>query len=202
MKINEIFASIQGEGKYLGYPQVFIRFTGCNLRCSWCDTQYAWEEGIEMTRQQIIKAITKYDVNSVCITGGEPLMQIAELRELIADLKKRGYFIQLETNGTIYDQNIFESVDCVSLDIKPPSSGEESDLELLNTLSKKDQVKVVIDTEADYQYLLSFVTKTPCEIILQPQGNGPKMQWLTKKVIADNLNVRVLPQLHKIVNLP
>ena len=123
MKINEIFASIQGEGKYLGYPQVFIRFTGCNLRCSWCDTQYAWEEGIEMTRQQIIKAITKYDVNSVCITGGEPLMQIAELRELIADLKKRGYFIQLETNGTIYDQNIFESVDCVSLDIKPPSSG-------------------------------------------------------------------------------
>ncbi len=203
MKVNEIFVSIQGEGKYIGKPQVFVRLQGCNLECSWCDTRYAREgEGTEMDVSEILKKLKKSGLKSVCITGGEPMMQRAELKHLVKKLKKEKYEIVMETNGTLYDKEIFDTVDCVSFDVKPPSSGEESDSNLLKKLKKKDQVKVIIAGENDYHFAKKLLPKIKpdVDVIFQPLG-GTNLKWLSEKIMADKLRVRILPQLHKLAGL-
>ena len=197
MKVNEIFASIQGEGRYVGKPQVFIRLSGCNLRCRWCDTKYAWEGGREMTVGDVMKKVAKFKLKSVCITGGEPMLQVRELRKLVGMLKARGYEIVLQTNGTLYDAEVFRMVDCVSMDMKPPSSGEKSKELLLKRLKAKDQVKVVVADERDLRYARKIIGKSQTEVIIQPKS-GKKLGKIARKShekigeLAADLNIEAL----------
>lgn len=200
IKVCEIFASIQGEGREIGKPTVFIRLSGCNLRCSWCDTKYALEEGREFSLEEIIAKVNGFNLSTVSITGGEPMTQRTGLRELVRELKRIGYRISLETNGTLYDEWIFSNVDSVSMDAKPPSSGEKSDLSILKKLSAKDQVKIIIADGRDYDFAKEILKKTSVEVILQPAG-GTGVKELADRVMADRLDVRVLPQLHKIIGV-
>jgi 7-carboxy-7-deazaguanine synthase len=202
MKINEIFASIQGEGITIGAPTTFVRLAGCNLRCKWCDTKYAYEGGEELNIQQILERVKGYENKHVCVTGGEPLMQNDTVR-LVDKLVEGRYFVTLETNGSIS----IEPFQCsetlvISMDIKCPSSGEESKMLLSNLemLSPYDQLKFVIADKADYRYAKNILKehKLACTIVMTPVG-GIELKELVEWVLKDKLQVRVLPQLHKLV---
>ncbi|MFH1788420.1 MAG: 7-carboxy-7-deazaguanine synthase QueE [Candidatus Altiarchaeota archaeon] len=198
MKVAEIFASIQGEGRFIGEPQVFVRMSGCNMRCTWCDTKYAWEAGRENSVEEIIGVAESYGLKSVCITGGEPLLQAEELLALIRTLKDDGYKILLETNGSIYDIQVFNEVDHVALDMKPPSSGEKSDEMILSRLRPCDYIKIVVDSGEDFEFAKKIIGKSGVEVFLQPSETA-KFKWLADKVLEEKLNVKILPQLHKVM---
>jgi 7-carboxy-7-deazaguanine synthase len=200
MKVTEIFASIQGEGRYIGRPQAFVRLTGCNLRCTWCDTKYAYEGGRQMSASDIAAKLVELGLKSVCITGGEPMMQLEELRRLVRLLKSRGYEVVLETNGTVYDRRVFGMADCVSVDMKPPSSHEKSDESILARLKAKDQVKVVVCDRKDLAFARRIIKKSPTEVIIQPSG-AKKAKGIMLAALRERLDARVLPQLHKLVGL-
>ena len=159
--VNEIFNSIQGESLYAGLPCTFIRLTGCNLRCSYCDTRYAYEEGTSLTMTDIIDRVSGYECPLVEITGGEPLLQ-NETPLLITNLIENGYTVLLETNGTIDISRIDER--CIKIvDIKCPASGESGKniLDNLNRLNVKDQVKFVISNNEDYEYAKDIIKQIP-----------------------------------------
>ena len=206
MKVSEIFYSIQGEGLKIGQPTVFLRLFACDLRCSWCDTMYAVEgsDFREISNEEIIAEIDKYDCRQICITGGEPLIQKNELVPLTEVLIDKGYFIVLETSGHKEPPEVFEHSSClISMDCKCPSSGMENRMhfDLFEKLGSKDQLKFVIDNEQDYEYAKSILCghKIRASVIFQPV-HGKNLLWLTDSILRDNLNyVRVLPQLHKIV---
>jgi len=202
MKINEIFYSLQGEGKWAGLPNLFIRTSGCNLRCSFCDTKYAYEGGKEMSITEILNQISKYNCQYVCLTGGEPLLQ-EDIQDLIKTLLKRKFYVIIETNGSISIENLqkFKSL-IISLDIKCPSSNmdKKSKLKNINFLKKDDQLKFVIKNKVDYSYAKKIIKeyKPSCEIFFQPVwGENPKK--LAKWIIKDGLNVKLGLQLHKII---
>jgi len=202
MKVNEMFKSIQGEGIYIGVPMFFIRLTGCNLRCEWCDTQYAFYEGEEMSINSIVKSVEDSGLKWVCITGGEPLLQ-EDVYKLIDTLLRKGYKILLETNGSILiDKLPTEDNLVISLDIKTPSSKMEKAMrfENLDYLGPKDFVKFVIMDEKDFEYAKKIIEEYEIdkEIVFQPVG-GTNLKWLAERVVEEGLNVRVLPQLHKII---
>lgn len=202
MNINEIFYSIQGEGKWTGLPNMFIRTAGCNLRCSFCDTKYAYEYGKEMSIEEIVKDIRKYPCKHVCITGGEPLLQ-DETLDLIDALLKKDYKIILETNGSINIENITGKKSLIiSLDIKCPSSNmhEKMCLENIPLLRKGDQSKFVIKDNKDYNYAKRIIHKYEpvCPVFFQPVwGTNPKN--LAGWILSDGLNVKLGLQLHKII---
>lgn len=202
MQINEIFYSIQGEGVHIGIPMVFVRFTGCNLRCEWCDTKYAFFEGKMMSLEEVMKEIKKYKTKWVCITGGEPLLQ-NEVYALIDQLLKEEHHILIQTNGSMPLVDIpCEDTIFINMDIKTPSSKMqdkllESNIELLG---KKDSIKFVIADDEDYKYMRPFLKghQIESQIIIQPEGNK-NYKALVEKVLKDRLDVRVLPQLHKLI---
>lgn len=202
MLICEIFHSIQGEGILIGIPTTFIRTTGCNLRCSWCDTKYAYEEGKEMSIEEIMAKVKDFPTNHVCITGGEPLLQKDTFR-LIQRLCDEGYEVCLETNGSksIEEMPCLDSL-MVSLDIKCPSSGMHKEMALSNLelLGPNDQLKFIIGDEKDYVHAKEVIAKhNPiCSIIMMPVG-GRELKNLAEWVLKDGLKVRVLPQLHKLI---
>ena len=200
MIVNEIFLSIQGEGKEIGLPTVFVRLTGCNLRCSWCDTKYAFTEGKEMKIQDIMEEVERYGIKRVCLTGGEPLLQEGS-RILMKELLDKGYHIVLETNGSLPIDAVDERV-LISMDWKTPSSREQDKMleSNLKYLKKKDQLKFVIADEGDYRYALHIIEshELGTEIIFQPLG-GMNLRWLAERIIEDRVDVRVLPQLHKVI---
>jgi len=202
MKINEIFYSIQGEGKWTGRPNIFIRTSGCNLRCSFCDTTYAYNDGKELSIEEISSQISKYPCKYVCITGGEPLIQ-KEILDLIDDLIKGNYEISIETNGSISIKKISNKKSLmVSLDIKCPSSKmqEKNYFENISLLRKNDQLKFVIKDKDDYNYAKKIVNKYKpvCNIFFQPVwGNDPIT--IAKWIISDKLDVKLGLQLHKII---
>lgn len=202
MQISEIFYSLQGEGILMGVPTVFVRTAGCNLRCKWCDTEFAFTGGKEMSIDEIIKEVGKFDCPHVCITGGEPLIQ-KDVTKLIQELLDRKYFISVETGGSIS----IEPLPCdekitISLDVKCPSSGEDKKMEFSNIelLSPNDQLKFVIADDNDYEYAKEIIAKHKpiCAIIMQPVG-GRDLKELAEKVFRDKINIRVLPQLHKLI---
>ncbi len=202
MKICEIFYSIQGEGLQIGLPTVFIRTSGCNLRCSWCDTTYAYEEGVEMSIEDIMAKVKKYSTSYICITGGEPLLQ-KDITKLIRRLSDQGYIICVETNGSKSIEELpCEDTIMISLDVKCPSSGmhEKMDLSNLELLGPTDQLKFVIGDREDYNHAKKIIAehKPVCNIIFMPV-NGKELESLTKWVLNDGLNARVLPQLHKLI---
>ncbi len=202
MKVNEMFKSIQGEGPYMGIPMFFVRLTGCNLRCQWCDTQYAFYEGEEMSVEEILERVKDSGVEWVCVTGGEPLLQ-KEVYALIDALLRDGYRVLVETNGSISIEELpTEENLVISLDIKTPSSKMEKAMlfENLKYLGPRDYVKFVIKDDEDFEYALAVIEKYGIEreIVFQPVG-GTDLKWLAEKVLDEGLNVRVLPQLHKII---
>ncbi len=219
MKVSEIFPSLQGEGLLMGIPTTFIRFTGCNLRCVWCDTKYAYDEGEDQSVDDIVNAVSSFGIKRVCLTGGEPLLQ-KELMELINALV--GFEISVETNGSLDISPLLERPGVlISLDIKCPSS-EMMDSNLFDNISKlrgSDQMKFVIKDENDYDYAKMILEKyvPQCSIIFTPVGGVDELddrevakassgaeervlQRLAELVLQDGLTeVRVLPQLHKLI---
>jgi 7-carboxy-7-deazaguanine synthase len=205
LKVNEIFYSLQGESSYAGRPCVFIRLTGCNLRCSYCDTRYAYEEGTEMELDLIIDQVSSYRCPLVEITGGEPLIQ-AETPALILRLLERNFKVLLETNGS---QNIQRVDDrCIKVvDMKCPSSGMEAqnDLGNLKKLSSDDELKFVIGNRIDFEYAKGvldeyqkfFSARTP--VHFSPVFGELKPKLLAQWILAEHLEVRLQLPLHKIL---
>ena len=202
MKINEIFYSIQGEGKWTGLPNIFIRTTGCNLRCTFCDTKYAYKEGEELSIKKTKEKIKEYNCKKICITGGEPLLQ-NEIYSLINELLIENYEILIETNGSIKispytgHNNLI-----ISCDIKCPSSKmhEKMLFENIGLLKEKDQLKFVIQDEKDYEYAKKIIKiyKPKCKIFFQPTYKKEPME-LAEWILKDKLDVRLGLQIHKII---
>jgi len=202
--VNEIFYSIQGESIYSGRPCIFVRLTGCNLRCSYCDTRYAYEQGKKMELTEIINRIAAHRCRLVEITGGEPLLQ-SETPILIYRLLENGYEVLLETNGSLDISRVDGR--CIKIvDIKCPTSGEsdKNDMENLKRLGSKDQVKLVIGNRMDYEYAKQTMDST-CpdfpgdQILFSPMSEGIAPAQLAEWILEDNLNVRLHLQLHKII---
>lgn len=202
MKINEIFYSMQGEGSWVGLPNIFIRTTGCNLRCSFCDTTYAYIHGVEMDVKEVVDEIQKYLCNYVCITGGEPLLQ-EETVELLDVLLQKKYVVCVETNGSINIEKLVGKKSLmISLDIKCPSSTmhDKMNFDNLSQLSCDDQLKFVINNKVDYEYAKKIMKKykPQCIIFFQPVwGTDPKK--LSSWILHDGLHVRIGLQLHKMI---
>jgi 7-carboxy-7-deazaguanine synthase len=201
MKIAEIFQSLQGEGKNQGRPCLFIRLAGCNLHCRWCDTIYAQTGGIEMSVDAVLEHAVNKQPSYICITGGEPLLQVDELKELLIRLHQRGAAIDIETNGTI-DFTRLQPYASICMDVKCPSSGEQSNLTLLDALRPQDSVKFVVQDQTDCEYARDIITshKIPGEIFFSPVSGsdyGPIIQF----ILENNLPVRFQLQLHKIIGV-
>jgi 7-carboxy-7-deazaguanine synthase len=202
--VNEIFYSIQGESIHSGRPCIFVRLTGCNLRCSYCDTRYAYEQGVNMEITEIINRIDAHRCRLVEITGGEPLLQ-SQTPILIHRLLENGYEVMLETNGSLDISRVDGR--CIKIvDIKCPTSGEsdKNDLGNLKRLGSKDQVKFVIGDRSDYEYakvtMGSISPDFPEEqILFSPVSGGISPSQLAEWILEDNLNVRLHLQLHKII---
>jgi len=205
VKVSEIFYSIEGEGIEIGRAEIFIRLAGCNLRCTWCDTKYALENGKEMNVKEIVNEVRKYPCKSVSITGGEPLLQKEELLELIKQLKSLGYWIQINTNGTFFDEEILRSVDLISMDCKCPSSGMKSDFGVLKRarelFDSKTQFKFIISDKEDYEYARKIVSSlNASNMVLQPEWNSRKFtEKLVDLVKRDCLNVKLILQQQKVI---
>jgi 7-carboxy-7-deazaguanine synthase len=213
MKINEIFFSIQGESSYAGLPCVFIRLTGCNLRCSYCDTTHAYEEGEEKTIEQVIDAIARFPANLVEITGGEPLLQ-NETPALISTLAEREYRVLLETNGSLPLRDIHETATAI-MDIKCPGSGMSGEVlwDNLGLLRAHDEIKFVLTDRTDFEWASEIIEQhrlqekhlvhiSPAYGVLEP---GQLAAWmLDSRLIASSAsddpgNVRLQLQLHKYI---
>ncbi len=202
--VNEIFFSIQGESLFSGLPTVFVRLTGCNLRCSYCDTKYAYQAGAKMIIHEIIKRVASYRSRLVEITGGEPLLQ-AETPELVSALLDKGYTVLLETNGSIDIKIVDER--CVRIvDIKCPSSGESGKNNLINIkrLAHHDQLKFVIADRCDYDYAKQTVGLIKNDfpkgnILFSPAAGLLQLNELAAWLLQDRLPVRLHSQLHKII---
>ena len=202
--IHEIFYSIQGESLYAGLPCVFIRLTGCNLRCVYCDTRYAYREGTPMEIPEILDRVADYRCRLVEITGGEPLHQ-HDTHLLVQGLLAGSYTVLLETNGT-YDISRLD-YRCVKIvDIKCPGSGESRKNRpgKLKHLSRNDQVKFVIGDREDYIFAKDIVKRIPVEfpqshILFSPVHEKISAQTLAEWILQDHLSVRLHLQLHKIL---
>lgn len=202
--VNEIFFSIQGESVYSGRPCVFVRLTGCNLRCSYCDTHYAYENGTIMEIDTIIKKVHSYKNQLVEVTGGEPLIQ-PETPLLIYNLLESGFEVMMETNGSL-DISLVDQRCMKIVDIKCPSSmeSEKNNLENLKRLNMKDQVKFVMGTRKDYEYALGIVRLIPTDfpghhILFSPVFGKIQPAKIAKWILEDNLEVRFHTQLHHII---
>jgi len=202
LKIYSIFKSLQGEGLTMGAPTVFIRTSGCPLRCTYCDTPQAFEKGEQMTVDAITAKVAKLKCRHVCLTGGEPMAQKDALK-LIEQLLDEDYHLVLETNGAmpLDDLPCVENM-TISMDIKCPSSGESGKMLFDNVelLGPTDQLKFVISDDRDYRYARETIEKhaPKCVVIFTPVG-GTELKELAEKVLKDGLDVRVLPQLHKFI---
>ena len=202
--VNEIFYSIQGESIYSGIPCVFIRLTGCNLRCSYCDTAYAYYEGVELSIEEILSRVDNYKCPLIEITGGEPLLQGGTLL-LIDRLLEKKYEVLLETNGSI-DISVIDSRCIKVVDIKCPSSGEndKNDLKNLKRLNQKDQIKFVVGSREDYEFAKETTRLIPPgfpmkNILFSPLIEQMHPSQLAEWILEDRLRVRLQIQLHKII---
>ena len=204
LKVNEIFYSIQGESLYAGFPCVFVRLTGCNLRCSYCDTTYAYENGTILSIAEILGRINAYHCRIVEITGGEPLCQ-QNTPALVDALLSAGYTVLMETNGS-KDIRMVDSRCIKILDIKCPGSGEshQNDLENLNRLGPADQIKFVITDRTDYNFAKNILREKwrdrfPVPVLFSAAVPSLLPVQLAEWMLADRLPVRLQVQLHKIL---
>jgi 7-carboxy-7-deazaguanine synthase len=203
MKVCEIFTSIQGESSYAGMPCTFIRLTGCNLRCSYCDTSYAYFEGREVSEDEILSEVQHAGIDLVEITGGEPLLQ-HEVFQLIRRLLDENYEILIETNGSQSIKEIDKRA-IVVLDIKTPGSGMsgEMDFSNLDFVSSSDEIKFVVTNREDYEWSKETIQKYKlfgkCHLLFSPAFGILPPENLARWIIDDRLKIRLNLQLHKYI---
>lgn len=203
IKINEIFYSIQGESSFAGLPCIFIRFTHCNLRCSYCDTEYAFYEGKEITITEIIEQVEKFECNLVQITGGEPLLQ-ENVHALIQELFSHNYEILLETGGHIDIGQVDQRVKII-MDIKCPSSGE-SDKNVwanIGKLNPVSEIKFVIGNKEDFDWAISIINKYGImqknTILFSPVFGKLNNEYLAIWILDSKLPIKMQLQMHKYI---
>jgi 7-carboxy-7-deazaguanine synthase len=203
LRLTEIFLSVQGESRSAGWPSVFVRLTGCPLRCTYCDTAYAFQGGEWWDIDAILQEVARHGVRHVCVTGGEPLAQ-KRCTVLLEKLCDAGYAVSLETSGAIDISNVDTRVSRV-LDLKTPASGEmhRNLLSNLPRLTPHDQVKFVICDRADYEWARAMLAEHAlaerCEVLFSPSYGQQSARELAEWIIADRLPVRFQVQLHKIL---
>lgn len=203
LRVNEIFLSLQGESTYAGLPCAFVRLTGCNLRCSYCDTTYAYDEGQSVVVGEILDAVAAYGVRLVEITGGEPLLQ-EECPDLASALLRQGYTVLVETNGSQDIRLVPEG--CVRiLDLKCPGSGmtDQMDFQNLHRLGEKDEVKFVLRDREDYEWVKEFLRfhpmPAPAQTLLSPAHPFLSPRDLAGWMLADRLPARLQVPLHRLL---
>lgn len=203
LRITEIFYSLQGESNTVGLPTVFIRLTGCPLRCVYCDTSYAFSGGKKIEIDVIVAQAEQYGTKYITVTGGEPLAQPGCL-ELMTKLLDKGYVVSLETSGAL-DVSAVDPRVVKVMDFKTPSSGELSRnlYQNIEYLNQKDQVKFVIGNDEDYDWSKTLLTKyglpNRCDILFSPVMGQQHPTELAEKILKDRLPVRFQLQLHKIL---
>jgi len=204
MKINEIFYSIQGESTSAGLPCVFIRLTACDLRCTYCDTEYAFFEGKEMSVPEIVRAIEPYPTRLVLVTGGEPLLQ-PSVHDLFRELLDRGYTVCLETGGHLSLKDVDRRVRKI-MDLKCPSSGmcDRNDYENIRHLTGADEIKFVVGDRADFDWACTIMRRYDLPsrvgtVLFSPVYNKLPYSDLARWVLDSGLPVRLQLQLHKII---
>lgn len=203
LRITEIFFSLQGESRTVGMPTVFVRLTGCPLRCGYCDTTYAFQGGEWMTLNDIVKRVSNYNAHYVTVTGGEPLTQKGCLT-LLKQLCDDGFEVSLETSGALDVSRVDARVIKV-MDLKTPGSGEESRnrWENIDSLARQDQVKFVICDRDDYEWTKKIIHNYDlagrCEVLLSPAFGQQEPRELAEWILEDNLPVRFQLQLHKLL---
>jgi len=203
IKINEIFYSIQGESSYAGCPTVFVRTTGCNLRCYYCDTKYSYHDGEFLTEDRILEAIQSHGCKHVCVTGGEPLLQrnILSLMSLLCEL---GFLVSLETSGSKSLTGVDSRVKIV-LDVKTPDSGERNSFLIsnLNNLEAHTEFKFVICSDADFDWSINFCRQhdlfSKFTVLFSPSWNQLDARWLAERILSKKLPIRLQLQQHKYI---
>ena len=201
LKINEIFLSIQGEAASVGWPTVFVRLTGCPLRCQYCDTEYAFHGGGWASVPEILAQVAGYSIPRVCVTGGEPLAQRG-CSKLLTALCEAGYQVSLETSGALDISDVDRRVARV-VDVKTPGSGEQSRnrLENFQALQPTDQLKFVICNREDYEWsremLRTHALDRKCTVLFSPSYRETQPEVLAQWILDDRLPVRLQVQLHK-----
>jgi 7-carboxy-7-deazaguanine synthase len=204
LQINELFHSIQGESLWAGMPCGFIRLTGCNLRCRYCDTTYAYDSGTPMQLRQIMEAVAGFDCRRITITGGEPLLQTRTL-ELIRNLLQKDYRVSLETNGSRDIQAVDEGC-MIVMDLKCPSSGmrHHNRLENLRHLKDSDQLKFVIADRDDYRFARDIVQQQVrhlpgVNVLFSPAFGTMPPEVLAAWILDEGIDVRLQLQLHRFI---
>jgi 7-carboxy-7-deazaguanine synthase len=203
LKIFEIFYSLQGESSRVGLPTIFIRLSGCLMRCHYCDTAYAFQGGSMMTVDEIIKTIKKYDTPYVTVTGGEPLAQ-KEVLSLLKVLADQNYEVSLETGGGLSIKEVDPRIKII-LDIKTPESGEEkkNHWDNLNLIHSKDEIKFVLCSREDYDWakkiLNQYKLAEKCDVLFSPVYQKLNTTNLGNWILEDQLPVRMQIQLHKLL---
>ena len=204
LTINEIFYSIQGESTRAGQPCVFVRLTACDLRCSWCDTAYAFHEGRKMSVDEVLAAVAQHECRLVEITGGEPLLQ-EEVYPLMDRLLASGYTVMLETGGHRPIDRVPREVRKI-VDVKCPGSGESArnDWSNLDRLAPHDEVKFVVKDRADYEFARDVIAgrdlaSRAAAILMSPVHDVLEPRTLSEWMLADHLPARLQLQLHKYI---
>jgi 7-carboxy-7-deazaguanine synthase len=206
LKINEIFYSIQGESSYAGERTVFVRTTGCNLRCTYCDTKYSYYEGDQTQLSEILKKISSFECKHVCITGGEPLLQ-KEVHSLMTSLCDAGHVVSLETSGSRNIREVDSRVKII-LDVKTPDSGaaDSFDLDNLNHLSSSIEFKFVICSKDDLEFSEKFCRQhgifEKYTVLYSPSHGEIDSQWLAEQILEKKSPARLQLQLHKYIWSP
>jgi 7-carboxy-7-deazaguanine synthase len=203
LRVSEIFASIQGETSYVGLPFAFVRLTGCNLRCLYCDTTYAYDDGEEFPLDQVVDRVTTFGIPRVTVTGGEPLLQ-EETPALVTALLSLGHTVLVETNGTVPLSRLDRRAVKI-MDVKCPGSGEagKTDWGNFSHLSARDEVKFVLSSEEDYRFAREVIRKygkgQPFKILLSPAFGLLPPEKLAGWMVGDAIDARFQLQLHKLV---
>ena len=201
LRITEIFYSLQGESSFVGLPTVFVRLTGCPLRCGYCDTAYAFSGGEWMELKAVLQRVKAYGAAYVCVTGGEPLAQ-RNCGQLLSQLCDEGYTVSIETSGAMDIAQVDSRVYRL-MDLKTPDSGEESKnrYENIDQLTSNDEVKFVLCSRADYEWaktkLIEYQLADKCQVLFSPVHEGLAASDLADWILEDKLKVRFQFQLHK-----
>ena len=203
VRLTEVFYSLQGESSRIGLPTVFVRLSGCPLRCSWCDTTHSFTGGTWYTAAEILAEVARHGTPHVCVTGGEPLAQKSCL-PLLTALCDAGYSVSLETSGALDISGVDPRVSRI-MDLKAPDSGEEARnrWENLEHLNERDEIKIVLASEADYLWAKEQIgtrrLASLCEVSLSPVQASLAPARLAEWILRDQLPVRMQVQLHKII---